>query len=202
MTVPGRRLIQCAIAGTVLFTIVSVVEVIVESWTRPVAVAVDLGLFAVGCTTFLGAYAIAIGRSRTEEIGVASLYLLTNRVAPNPVRIRLLVPFAVQCVVAITVASVRPFTVAAFAVLVPMYGLGLNGVWAARHGTFGPRLGPAPASAESGDDATHAAAGGVPDGASDDDVADPAGPTDVEEAAAGENDAPDTTEMEQNAGHG
>ena len=166
MTVPGRRVIQCAIAGTVLFTIVSVVEVIVQSWTRPVAVAVDLGLFAVGCTAFLGAYAIAIGRSRTEEIGVASLYLLTNRVAPNPVRIRLLVPFAVQCVVAVTVASVRPFTAAAFAVLVPMYGLGLNGVWAARHGTFGPRLRPAPATAESdgesGDDAAAADAGGGP----------------------------------------
>src|SRR5262249_38896067 len=152
MTVPGRRVIQCAIAGTVLFTIVSVVEVIVQSWTRPVAVAVDLGLFAIGCTAFLGAYAIAIGRSRTEEIGVASLYLLTNCVAPTPVRLRLLVPFLVQCVVAITVASVRPFTAAAFAVLVPMYGLGLNGVWAARHGTFGPRVRPLPASGEPGAD--------------------------------------------------
>jgi hypothetical protein len=198
--------IQCAIAGTVLFTIVSVVEVIVESWTRPVAVAVDLGLFAIGCTAFLGAYAIAIGRSRTEEIGVASLYLLTNRVAPNPVRVRLLVPFAVQCVVAITVASVRPFTAAAFAVLVPMYGLGLNGVWAARHGTFGPRLRPAPATAESdtesGDDGARADAAAAADGAAYRHDADPAGETNAEEAAADGNDAPDPTEMEQNAGHG
>ena len=70
----------------------------------------DLVLFGIGCTAFLGAYAIAIGRSRTEEIGVASLYLLTNRVAPNPVRVRLLGAFGVQCVVAVTAASVRPFT--------------------------------------------------------------------------------------------
>jgi hypothetical protein len=138
--VPGHRLIQTSILGTVVFTVVTVVEVIVMSWTRTVAVAVDLGLFAIGCTAFLGAYAIAIGRSRTEEIGVASLYFLTNKVAPNRVRVSLLGAFAVQCIVAVTAASVRPFTTAAFSVLVPMFGLGLNGVWAARHGTFGPRV--------------------------------------------------------------
>jgi hypothetical protein len=140
VTVPGRRLIQFSILGTALFTVVTVVEVIVQGWTRGVVVGIDLALFGIGCTAFLGAYAIAIGRSRTEEIGVASLYFLTNRVAPNPVRVRLLVAFAVQCVVAVTAASVRPFTTAAFSVLVPMFGLGINGVWAARHGTFGPRV--------------------------------------------------------------
>jgi hypothetical protein len=177
VTVPGRRIIQCVIGGTALFTVVTVVEVIVQAWTRPIAVAVDLILFAIGCTTFLGAYAIAIGRSRTEEIGVASLYFLTNRVAPNGVRVRLLTAFAVECVVAVTAASVRPFTAAAFAVLVPMFGLGLNGLWAARHGTFGPRVRPAPPSPEPGIEA----AGDEESGQSD---------------AAGEAD------MEQNAGHG
>jgi hypothetical protein len=157
MSVRGRRLIQFAIGGTVLFTVTTVVEVIVQDWTRPVAVAIDLGLFTIGCTAFLGAYAIAIGRSRTEEIGVASLYLLTNRVAPNPVRVPLLVAFAVQCVVAVTAASVRPFTAAAFAVLVPMFGLGLNGVWAARHGAFGPRIRTAPGTAPPTDEKNDAA---------------------------------------------
>ncbi len=138
--VPGRRVIQLSVVGTVLFTVVSVVEVLVMDWTRPIAVVLDLVLFGIGCTAFLGAYAIAIGRSRTDEIGVASLYFLTNRVAPNTVRAWLLGAFAVQCIVAVTAASVRPFTTAAFGVLVPMFGLGLNGVWAARHGTFGPRV--------------------------------------------------------------
>lgn len=133
-------MIQLSVIGTVLFTVVSVVEVLVMDWTRPVGVILDLVLFGIGCTAFLGAYAIAIGRSRTEEIGVASLYFLTNRVAPNTVRIWLLGAFAVQSIVAVTTASVRPFTTAAFGVLVPMFGLGLNGVWAARHGTFGPRI--------------------------------------------------------------
>ena len=66
-------MIQLSILGTVLFTVVSVVEVLVMDWTRPVAVVLDLVLFGIGCTAFLGAYAIAIGRSRTDEIGVASL---------------------------------------------------------------------------------------------------------------------------------
>jgi hypothetical protein len=138
--VPGRRLILFAYVGTALFTVVSVVEVIVMSWTRPIAVAMDLILFAIGCTMFLVSYAIAIGRSRTEEIGVASLYFFTNGVAPRGVQVRLLSAFAVQCVVAVTVASIRPFTTAAFSVLVPMFGLGVNGLWSARHGKFGPRV--------------------------------------------------------------
>jgi hypothetical protein len=145
----GRRIVQVDIAGTVLFTAVTVVEVIVMDWTRPVAVAVDLGLFAMGIVAFLGAYAIALSRSRTDEIGVASLYFLTNKVAPGPVRRWLLAALAVQCVVAVTAASVRPFTTAAFSVLVPMLGLGLNGLWTARNGTFGARIvAPRPADAD------------------------------------------------------
>src|SRR5262249_18620092 len=81
----GRRIIQADIIGTAIFRVVTVVEVVVMAWMRTVAVAVDLGLFAVGCATFLGSYAIALNRSRTDEIGVASLYLLTNKVAPKPV---------------------------------------------------------------------------------------------------------------------
>jgi hypothetical protein len=146
----GRRIIQVDVAGTVSFTVVTIVEVVVLAWTRPVAVIVDLGLFAIGCALFLGAYAIALGRSRSEEIGVASLYFLTNNVAPKPVRWRLWTVLAVQCVVAVTAASVRPFTTAAFSVLVPMFGLGLNGLWAARHGSFGPRL--VPSTADPGSD--------------------------------------------------
>jgi hypothetical protein len=173
----GRRIIQADVIGTALFTVVTVVEVVVMAWMRPVAVAVDLGLFAIGCATFLGSYAIALNRSRTDEIGVASLYFLTNKVAPTAVRWRLWAALAVQCIVAVTAASVRPFTTAAFSVLVPMFGLGLNGLWAARHGTFGARVIPAK-TVDVEDDA-----------ATDED-----GPTGSGTEAE--------TEMEQNASHG
>jgi hypothetical protein len=39
-------------------------------------------------------------------------------------------------VVAVTAAALRPFTALAFSVLVPMLGLGLMALWAARHGRF------------------------------------------------------------------
>jgi hypothetical protein len=55
------------------------------------------------------------------------------------VRRHLTAALAVQVAAALTVASLRPFTSAAFAILVPMYGLGLAGLWGARHGRFGPR---------------------------------------------------------------
>ncbi|HKA05274.1 MAG TPA: hypothetical protein VKD67_13135 [Acidimicrobiales bacterium] len=148
----GRRIIQVDLVGTALFTVVSVVEVVVMAWMRPVGVALDLGLFAIGCATFLGAYALALNRSRTDEIGVASLYFLTNNVAPKPVRNRMWAAFAAQCAVAVTAASVRPFTTAAFSVLVPMFGLGLNGLWAARHGTFGARIVPSAPTEETSED--------------------------------------------------
>jgi len=46
---------------------------------------------------------------------------------------------SIQVVVGFTAASFRPFTTVASAVLVPVFGLGLAGLWGARHGSFGPR---------------------------------------------------------------
>jgi hypothetical protein len=46
-------------------------------------------------------------------------------------------------VVGITAAAatfnVKPFTPLAFGALVPMFGLGLAGLWAAKYGSFGAR---------------------------------------------------------------
>jgi hypothetical protein len=51
----------------------------------------------------------------------------------------------VQIALAVLTASLRPFTPLAFGVLVPVYGLGLMGLWGARHGVFASRDGePAP----------------------------------------------------------
>jgi hypothetical protein len=46
---------------------------------------------------------------------------------------------AVEILVALTTASVRPFTSLAFGVLAPVYGLALAGLWGAQYGTFKPR---------------------------------------------------------------
>jgi hypothetical protein len=49
----------------------------------------------------------------------------------------------VEVIVAFGTAAARPYTIAATAILAPVYGLGLCGLWAARYGTFPPRR-PAP----------------------------------------------------------
>jgi hypothetical protein len=86
----------------------------------------------------LSAYAIAIGRSRFDAIGIGGLYFLAGS-APAPVRRLLLGALAVQTVVAFATAGARPFSALAFGILVPMFGLGLSGRWGARYGNFDPR---------------------------------------------------------------
>jgi len=112
---------------------------------RGVVVVVDLSLFAVGVVTFILGYFGAVGRSRSEEISVAGAFLLTGDVAPRTIRFAMWACLGAQAVVGIAGALARgstdgqPGSVLAFGVLVPMLGIGLNGWWAARHGTFPPR---------------------------------------------------------------
>jgi len=87
-----------------------------------------------------------VQRSRTEEISVMQLYLLVGPPTPAPVRRVMLTALAVQVLVGVGTALGRangtdgsPGTSLALGVLVPMFGLGLNGLWAAYHATFPPR---------------------------------------------------------------
>ena len=100
---------------------------------------VDLVLFAAGFLAFCWSLLRAADRSRDEELSVAGLWFLAGSSAPRSVQRDLLVPLGLQVVVAVATAAVRPFTPLAFGILVPLYGLGLAGVWGAAFGTFGPR---------------------------------------------------------------
>lgn len=134
----GDVLITLAWAGTAIFVVTAAASVVTESM-RAVGVAVALILFALGTIAFLLAYARSIDRSRTEELSVAGIYFLAGGCAPTRVRLHLMGALGVQVVVAFATASLRPFTALAFGILVPMYGLGLNGLWAARYGRFAER---------------------------------------------------------------
>jgi hypothetical protein len=137
---PGAGLVRWDRRGTALFAVVAVAAAAVpDRFARPAAV-VDLVLFAVGFVTLLLAYARAIGRSRTEAVDVIGVFLLGGEVAPPHVRRELRALFGVQVAVALVTASIRPYTSVAFGVLVPLYGLGLAGLWGATHGRFGPRV--------------------------------------------------------------
>jgi hypothetical protein len=144
----GRRILAWSRWATVLFVVVSVGAAIAPDPLERVSVPVDLVLFAVGCGTFLWAYAVAISRSRYEVITMGGVFFLTGDVAPRAVAIELRVALAVQTVVAVGVAAARPFTALAFSVLVPMFGLGMMALWGARHGTFPSREEPPEAGHE------------------------------------------------------
>lgn len=136
---PGWGLVRLSWAGTALFAVPAVLAVPVED-LRGASAGVDLVLFAAGVGAFLAAYARAVSRSRTHAIGIGGLFFLAGDVAPGWVRRHLLGSLAAQVVVSLGTAAAAPYTPMAFGVLVPMYGLGMAGMWGARHGAFGPRV--------------------------------------------------------------
>ena len=131
--------VKATLAGTAVFAATAVAAVLTEA-ARPVAAVTDLALFAAGIALFFWAYAIAVGRSRTDAIGIGGLFFLAGqRTDPASTKQALLGALAAQTVIALATAAARPFTSLAFGVLVPLYGLALTGLWGARHGTFAPR---------------------------------------------------------------
>jgi hypothetical protein len=126
-------------AGTAVFTATAVAAAIAPSTLKPVALAVAAALFAAGSGVFLWAFLIVAGRSRTEAVELAQVWFLTAPSTPLQVRRSLLGALAVQVVVGLATAAARPYTSLAAGVLVPMWGLGLCGLWAARHAEFPPR---------------------------------------------------------------
>jgi hypothetical protein len=146
---PGARIVRVDVAGTVAFVIALAIAVPLREhrFAQYLVGAVSMVLFAIGVITTLWAYTRALERSRAEEVGVANLYLLTGATAPPRVKLTMLGALAMQVVAALAGASVGAagldkgdLNALAFGVLVPMFGIGLNGVWAARHGAYGPRL--------------------------------------------------------------
>jgi hypothetical protein len=145
---PGFAMVRFGLVGTAVFVIAMAVAVPLRNDRagQAVAVVASMALFAAGVATTLWAYTSALERSRTAEVGVSNLYLLTGPTAPRPVRRALWGCLATQIVVAVVAASIgfagldeHQLNALAFAVLVPMFGIGTNGIWAARHGWYGPR---------------------------------------------------------------
>lgn len=135
---PGNGLLRADLLVTVVLAVVLVVAVVDPDTGGPVAAGWALAVFFVGCGLFLWAFAIAVQRSRSDAIGIGGLFFLADS-APDVVRRRFLVLLAAQTVLSVAAASARPFTSVAFGVLAPMFGLGVQGLWAARHGEFPAR---------------------------------------------------------------
>jgi hypothetical protein len=138
------------VRSNILITGVFTVLTFLAAWLftpglRGMIVAVDLALFAIGCFAFIWSYFSAVQRSRTDEISVAGLFALAGGVAPRRITMVMNSCLATQAVIGLIGAIVRGSTdgragsTLAFGVLVPIFGLGLNGLWASRLGVFPPR---------------------------------------------------------------
>jgi hypothetical protein len=146
---PGQFWVRTNLVATSIFVLLMVVAVPLRDRTSvQIAVAiVSMVLFAIGTAACLWAYISALDRSRVDELGVANLFLLTGPTAPRRLKWMMSCALAVQAVVSLLGASVgaaglsgRQVNALAFGILVPMLGLGMNAMWAVRHGTFGPRV--------------------------------------------------------------
>ncbi len=134
----ARRIVAASWVGTGLLAVTAIPAAIAPATFVAAAVVVSLVLFAAGTVAFLWAYFVAIGRSRTDLIGMGGLFFLAGS-APRAVQRSMWASFAVEVAVGVATAAARLYTPLAFGVLAPMYGLGLMGLWGAKFGTFAAR---------------------------------------------------------------
>ena len=131
----GQAILNWSWFGTAVFTFTAVSATVWPERFEWLNSVVSLVLFAAGAVVMVWALLIAVERSRRHVIGIAGLYFAVGSAGPQVQRI-LLNSVAVEIVVALTTASIRSYTPAAFGLLVPIWALGLTGLWCARYGEF------------------------------------------------------------------
>jgi hypothetical protein len=137
----GGGIVRAAWVATATLVVTSVAAVVTDATpVRVAAAAASLALFAAGVGVFFWAYAIAVNRSRTDEIGIGGLFFLAGEgTAPKRDATHLRAALAAQIAIAIAAAAARPFTTLSFGVLAPLSVLALTGLYGARYGRFAPR---------------------------------------------------------------
>ena len=144
--VKGAVIIRVNAIFTALFLVTAVLAAAYfeQPW-KAIAVVVCLASFSIGVCAFLWGYWSAVQRSREDNISVAAMYFLIDKCAPKSVARQMNGLLTLQVLIGLVTAGMRPSTdgksgsTLAFGILVPMLGLGLNGLWAAFHGQFAPR---------------------------------------------------------------
>ncbi len=144
----GRIVVRVDVIGTVVFVVTALYAASVFDTTAQwVGAITAMSLFVVGVFAFLWGFWNAIQRSREEEVSVTQLYFLAGSGTPSTVRRTMNLMLVVQVVTGLATALWRtngpdgaPGSSLAVGLLVPMFGLGMNGLWSAYHAEFGPRL--------------------------------------------------------------
>ncbi|MEO1058402.1 MAG: hypothetical protein AAFY28_15960 [Actinomycetota bacterium] len=206
----GDVIVMANAIGTAAFVVTALTAAIVFSTAAQwVGAITAMSLFAVGVFTFLWAFYNAAQRSRVEQLSVMQLFFLVG--PPTPPRIRRIMNLLllVQVVAGLGTALARPNgpdgspgSSLAVGILVPMFGLGLNGLWAAFHGDF-PLLERVESSRPDGDavvddDPADESATTHPDGSDDHH----AGSDDRDVADDGDGGAHSAASIDQNGHHG
>ena len=147
----GSGIIRLNVIGTVLFIVsAGIASIIFDGIAKTQGVVVSLALFGSGVVFFLWGYWRAVQRSRHDSMSVTELYFLVGPHVDRRVSRAMNSLLAIQVVVAVAAALVRsstpgadgtttPGSTLAFGVLVPVFGLSLNGLWASAHGHFPAR---------------------------------------------------------------
>jgi hypothetical protein len=136
---PGEGVVNLLFAGTGALVGTSVAGALLPDTFDIVHAALSGLLFAVGTGAMLWGYALGVSRSRSVAVTMAGLFFLAGGAAPTEVARRFRIALAVQIVVVVAAALIRPDSNMPFGVLAPMFGLGLMAVWGGRHGAFDPR---------------------------------------------------------------
>jgi hypothetical protein len=141
----GDAIITASWIGTGAFTVTAVAASVAPDALSVVSVPVAVVLSVVGVAAFAVAYLVAVDRSRTDLIGIGGLFFLVG-CAPQRVARHLMASLAVEVLVSLATGMVGFATTGstatnplAFGILTWIYGLGLAGLWGARHGRFPPR---------------------------------------------------------------
>jgi len=135
----GLLAVQAAWAGVALQAAAAAGALLGRSGRGPHVVVCTM-LLVGGVAAAALAFARAVGRSRTELVDVAGLFLLIGS-APPRTRRWLWAAVAAQSAVGVATAASRPYTSLAFGVLAPLWSYGLAVLWNATYGAFPPRTG-------------------------------------------------------------
>ncbi len=134
----GQAILNWSWFGTAVFTLTASTATVWPGLFQWLNLVVSLILFIAGVSTMVWAFLLALDRSRRQAIGIGGLFFAAGS-APTQVQKILLGSLAAEVVVALTTASIRIYTPVAFGVLVPVWALGLTGMWCARYGEFEER---------------------------------------------------------------
>jgi hypothetical protein len=133
---PGIGAVNVAFAGTGALVGTSVAAAALPGTFGLVHAVLSCVLFAIGTGALLWAYALGVSRSREEAVTISGLFFLSGEAAPPEVRRPFRIALAVEVLIVIVAAAIRPYSEVAFGILAPMFGLGLMAMWGGRHGSF------------------------------------------------------------------